>query len=289
VSIQKGVTPDAISKLDGKRTLHVYADLFRPETARDIPTDAGSRSGQGNGRPGESRAARETTPVPTASLLDLPRVMTPLEIADHLEKNLFPRLQREFPTTELSFGGEIAETRESGSDFIIAIAIVVVIIFVILALTFNSLLKPFLILAAIPFGVVGVILTLQVHGILMYSFFTVVGALGLAGVVVNDSIVLVDKLEREYDDPAHGSTPREKVASITKTRLRAVLLTTVTTVAALLPTAYGIFGYDSMLSDMMLVMAWGLIFGTVITLILVPSLYCLVKEIQEIVRRKSNG
>jgi multidrug efflux pump subunit AcrB len=98
--------------------------------------------------------------------------------------------------------------------------------------------------------------------------------------VVNDSIVLLDKLEKEYNDPKHGDTPIQRVANITKTRLRAVLLTTITTVAGLLPTAYGVFGYDSMLSEMMLTLAWGLVFGTIITLVLVPAIYCTAKELR---------
>ncbi|MFW5863028.1 MAG: hypothetical protein ACOCWZ_12350, partial [Spirochaetota bacterium] len=69
------------------------------------------------------------------------------------------------------------------------------------------------------------------------------------------------------------------IASISATRLRAVLLTTVTTVAGLFPTAYGIAGYDSMLAEMMLALSWGLIFGSVITLMLVPSIFSLEKQV----------
>jgi multidrug efflux pump subunit AcrB len=139
---------------------------------------------------------------------------------------------------------------------------------------------------AIPVGGVGIIIFLQLHGIMVYGFFSVIGALGLAGVVVNDSIILLAKLEKEYPKRVNQRKPHEIIADISKTRLRAVLLTTITTVAGLLPTAYGFFGYDSMLADMMLTMAWGLIFGTVITLLLVPSLYCTMKEtIQKIKNR----
>ena len=113
---------------------------------------------------------------------------------------------------------------------------------------------------------------------MIYGFFSAIGALGLAGVVVNDSIILLAKLEEEYPRRSNQGKPNEVIADISKTRLRAVLLTTITTVAGLLPTAYGLFGYDSMLADMMLTMAWGLIFGTMITLLLVPSLYCTMKE-----------
>jgi multidrug efflux pump subunit AcrB len=288
VTVTKNTTPNTIIKLNGKRVLHVFADLTGEAAEQGTAGLAANKNKQAQ-RPGSDNALSATKSSLTAAdpvsltpgeKLNLPPKMTPLEIAEHLEKNLFPGLLRKYPSTEVSFGGEIADTREAGGDFEYAIIIAILIIYVILALTLNSLSKPFLILLAVPFGCVGIILTLQIHGILIYGFFSAIGALGLAGVVVNDSIVLLDKLEKEYDNPKHGSTPRQRVANITKTRLRAVLLTTITTVAGLLPTAYGIFGYDSMLSEMMLVLAWGLVFGTVITLILVPFIYCSLKELK---------
>jgi multidrug efflux pump subunit AcrB len=322
VHVIRNTTPNTIIKLDGKRVLHVYADMAGRETGEDQyrPRTNGSNGNKKAGAPasGTTPAAKAdsttgavlaagdistapaagsilaaktdpadpATPETTAPAaeglppLNIPQRMTPLEIAEHLEKNLFPALMQHYPTTDISFGGEIQDTRESGGDFYFAIIIAVLLIYVILALTLNSIFKPFIILLAIPFGCVGIILALQIHGLLIYGFFSAVGALGLAGVVVNDSIVLLDKLEKEYNDPKHGDTPIQRVANITKTRLRAVLLTTITTVAGLLPTAYGVFGYDSMLSEMMLTLAWGLVFGTIITLVLVPAIYCTAKELR---------
>lgn len=97
----------------------------------------------------------------------------------------------------------------------------------------------------------------------------------MIGVVINDSIVLVDKLENEIDTSLSGENLLQKISSVTATRLRAIVVTTLTTVAGLLPTAYGIGGYDSMLAEMMLSMAWGLLFGMLITLLLVPCIYSL--------------
>ncbi len=130
----------------------------------------------------------------------------------------------------------------------------------------------------VPFGAAGVVYALYMHGITLYGFFSAIGLIGLSGVVINDAIVMIVKLERELDNKT-GITIKN-IADVARTRLRAVFLTTITTVAGLLPTAYGVAGYDSMLSDMMLVMAWGLIFGTVITLILIPMLYLSIVKIQ---------
>ena len=109
------------------------------------------------------------------------------------------------------------------------------------------------------------------HGMLTYGFFAVVGTLGMTGVVINDAIVMIDLLESEVNksmplDFAH-------VSRVCTTRLRPIILTSLTTVAGIFPTAYGIAGYDSILAEMMLAMGWGLIFGTLITLVLVPCLY----------------
>jgi multidrug efflux pump subunit AcrB len=111
-----------------------------------------------------------------------------------------------------------------------------------------------------------------------YGFFGIVGALGLSGVVVNDTIILLNKLDGSYSGFKDIFSTRAEIAQITSTRLRAVVLTTLTTVAGLIPTAYGFTGYDSMLAEMMLALAWGLVFGTLITLVLIPSVYCFQKQ-----------
>ncbi|MBN2440543.1 MAG: efflux RND transporter permease subunit [Spirochaetales bacterium] len=302
VTVEKDLKADSIQKLGGKQTLHVYADLYQPpvvnkeqpgndpeksfentktDTSKVDKDSTGSGEGGDAGKNKWARQKEKKEPGVTMTMLDLPLKMTPIEIAEHLETNLFPRLMQKHPTTEISFSGEIQDTRESSKDFSYAIIFTVVFIYMILALTLNSLSKPFIILLAIPFGCVGIIFTLNLHGMMVYGFFSVIGALGLAGVIVNDSIVLLTKLDREYKNPEFGAAPVEKVANIAKTRLRAVLLTTFTTVAGLLPTAYGVFGYDSMLAEMMLTMAWGLMFGTIITLVLVPSIYCTAMQVGE--------
>ena len=199
--------------------------------------------------------------------------LTPLEAADALEREVFPGLLAASPTSLLRFTGEVEDTRRSEGRFGLSIAVVLLLIFALLALLFNSLLKPVLILFSIPFGVVGVILAFHAHGMHQYGFFGMVGVLGLMGVVINDSIVMLVRLGEDASGRDGPAEIRRSVAEASKTRLRAVLLTTLTTVAGLFPTAYGVLGYDAMLSEMMLAMGWGLLFGSMITLLLVPALY----------------
>lgn len=203
--------------------------------------------------------------------------LTPLEIAGDFEQKIFPEVIAVQPSTTLSFTGEVFDTRESKKDFKNATILVVLLIFVVLALTFNSLSRSLIIMLAIPFGIVGVVLAFWLHGKVLFGFFAAIGALGLAGVVINDSIIMLTKLDREFGKPARERV-NEQIARIAQTRLRAVILTTLTTVAGVMPTAYGLAGYDAMLAEMMLALAWGLIFGTLITLLLVPCMYSLIKR-----------
>jgi multidrug efflux pump subunit AcrB len=152
-----------------------------------------------------------------------------------------------------------------------AIIMVLVLIYLVLAVLFDSLTKPFVIMLAIPFGVIGVALAFWLHGKVLFGFFAAIGTLGMIGVVINDSIIMLDKLEHEFNP--HEGDRNTQIAGIAQTRLRAVVLTTLTTVAGVLPTAYGLAGYDAMLAEMMLALAWGLCFGTLITLILIPCVY----------------
>jgi len=182
----------------------------------------------------------------------------------------------------LNFDGEVADTRESRNDLRNAVVMVVFLIFAILVILFNSITRPLMIMLAIPFGMVGVILAFWLHGQTLFGFFAAIGALGMAGVVINDAIIMLTKLDQEYDNPMNEiNTRNEKIARIAQTRLKAVILTTLTTVVGVLPTAYGIAGYDSMLAEMMLAMAWGLLFGSIITLLLIPCMYSFIQDMQQ--------
>ena len=198
---------------------------------------------------------------------------TPLEIAEYFEDKVFGDITSKYPSTILEFAGEVKDTRESQKDFTIAIIMAICLIYVILTILFNSLFKSLVIMIAIPFGIVGIILAFWLHGISVYGFFAVIGALGLSGVVVNDAIIMLVKLDTDFNTSLSREHIKLQIASIAKTRLRAVILTTLTTVVGIIPTAYGWAGYDAMLAQMMLALAWGLIFGTTITLILIPCMY----------------
>ncbi|MBL6723126.1 MAG: efflux RND transporter permease subunit [Candidatus Margulisbacteria bacterium] len=203
---------------------------------------------------------------------------SPLEIAATLERDTFPALVSQFPNAALSFDGEVVDTRASKSDLRMGIIAAIVFIYFVLALLFESLTKPFRIMVIIPFGIIGVILAFYMHQKFEFGFYSAIGTLGMLGVVVNDAIIMLNKLDTQT---THSPTTTD-TANTAKTRLRAVLLTTFTTVAGVVPTAYGIGGTDTMLSDMMLSLAWGLLFGSLITLVLMPCIFQIEQDVRRI-------
>jgi multidrug efflux pump subunit AcrB len=209
---------------------------------------------------------------------------TPVDFANYHENETFSKILKDYPSAVLSFIGEVKDTRESRGDFATSLVMVVCLIYFILVVMFNSLGAPLLIMGIVPFGLSGVVYILLLHGMTVYGFFAAVGALGMIGVVVNDAIIMVTKLERELDlMEAKAFSP---IARICATRLRPIVVTTLTTVAGVLPTAYGVAGYDSMLAEMMLTMGWGLFIATGVTLLLIPCIYSYFHDIRLFILNK---
>ena len=205
---------------------------------------------------------------------------TPLDIARYIESNVFPEIIRNIPGVILSFDGEIVDSREGKQEFIFSFLIAILGIYFILTMLFGSLLKPLRILFILPFGIVSVVMVFLFIGKSTIGFFGLIGILGMLGVVINDAIVLYVRLDRYQ-----SSKTKSQIPSVSATRLRAILLTTITTVVGVMPTAYGIGGYDAMLSEMMLSLGWGLIGGMLVTLILVPTAYACERDVKCFVKR----
>jgi multidrug efflux pump subunit AcrB len=209
-------------------------------------------------------------------------VTTPLAVIMPMFQAL--NLDENWPDMTVRAGGEAEESMESLRNLAFTFIIAFVGIYFLLILLFNSFTQPFLVLAAIPFGIVGVIFALAIHGEPL-SFIAIIGTIGLAGVVVNDSLVLVNHLNELKRDRT-DLTLRELVALGTANRLRAIILTSLTTVAGVLPLAYGIGGTDYFISPMALALGYGLVFSTPLTLVLVPCLYMVWQDIGRVFRRK---
>jgi multidrug efflux pump subunit AcrB len=131
---------------------------------------------------------------------------------------------------------------------------------------------------------VGVIFVFFLHG-KPFGFMSIMGAVGLAGVAVNDAIVLVEFINELRKQ---GTPRRESIIKGCKLRLRPVILTTITTVCGLIPVAYGWGGSDPIIKPMALALAWGLVFATFSTLLFIPCLYAIIDDIRNIVCRTAS-
>ncbi|MFC1669218.1 efflux RND transporter permease subunit [Spirochaetota bacterium] len=198
--------------------------------------------------------------------------ITSVEINKLIRKK-FEKKATGIPGFRMKFGGQEEEMQESMEGFYFAFFVVIISIYFILVVLFNSFLQPVLIMSVIPFAVMSVFLTLMLHN-LPLTFVSLLGMLGLIGVVVNDTIVMVRHLNEECR--AHG-TGFEVIANGAVHRFRPVILTTLTTFAGLLPTSYGIGGDIPDIRPMVLTMAWGLVFSTAVTLIFLPMLFSYIK------------
>ena len=173
---------------------------------------------------------------------------------------------------KVHYGGEAEKNAESFKGLAFSFLFALVAIFFLLAIQFNNLGYPLIVMLAIPFGAVGVILSFYVHDILWkpmpLSFFATMGMVALMGVVVNSSMILLVFIQRSREQ---GIGMIESILLAGRRRLRAVVLTAATTVVGLLPTAYGWGGTDPFVAPMALALSWGLAFATLITLIVIPA------------------
>jgi multidrug efflux pump subunit AcrB len=222
------------------------------------------------------RDGRRTATVTAQFLPGAP--WTALSFADYAERELIPRFA-DRPGIEVTVGGEAVETRKTTGDLGAAAMLAFAGITLVIALMLGSFLEAAFVVAIIPFAIAGVILVFFLHREPL-SMFAMMGGIGLAGVVVNASIVMVDAVHRRIagiDDPAKR---HEALVEAVVGRLRPIVVTTLTTLAGVIPMAYGIGGYDAVVAPMSLALGWGLVLSTLVTLLLVPALYTLAGDLR---------
>ena len=202
-----------------------------------------------------------------------------VEVNNQVLKRIRPIAKRN-PGYDIVAGGEYEDTQESLNDLGLSALVALLGIGMILVLLFGNLRAPRVIMSAIPLGFIGVSLAFFLHRMtfqpdLTFSFLATMGIVGLAGVVVNDSIVMLDFIQKLRNS---GIAKMDAIIGGCLSRLRPVLLTTLTTTLGLLPTAYGIGGDDPFLRPMALALSWGLAFASMITLFVTPIYYAIWEE-----------
>ncbi len=180
-------------------------------------------------------------------------------------------LKKQYPTVKIKTGGGEKKRLDTLKDTMKLYILALIIIFMIISLLFGSILYPFLVFSTIPMGLVGVIWALKLHG-QPFSLMGIIGIVGLSGVVVNISIILMKYLQ---DRLREGVDFKEAIIQSGVRRLRPIIITTITTLIGLAPTIYGIGGVDTFVQPLALVLGWGLFGATVLSLSALPAIISL--------------
>ena len=192
-------------------------------------------------------------------------------------KTHYAQIRDRYPGASLVFGGEYEDTQRSFDSLTKAFGLSVLIIYLILATQFNSYVQPLIVLSAVMFAVIGIVFG-KLFTQTLFTINSFIAVVGVTGVVVNDSLVLLDFLNRAYRD---GRTRAEAIREAVRTRLRPIVLTTLTTVLGLLPMAIGIPSYSLIWGAMASTFVTGLATATFLTLFIIPVFWDLLTERQE--------
>ncbi len=194
-----------------------------------------------------------------------------------LNSTLLPELVREYPGLSHGYQGRQADMKESMQSLIGGFVLSMMAIYFLLAVPFRSYSQPLIVMVAIPFGIVGAVLGHLLMGYNL-SLMSMMGIVALAGVVVNDSLVLIDYANRQRLEGI-GAVDAIQIAGLR--RFRPIILTTLTTFGGLAPMIFETSRQARFMIPMALSLGFGILFATIITLILVPCLYLLIEDVHQ--------
>lgn len=198
---------------------------------------------------------------------------TSVEVNRLIEKK-FRAIEKQYPGYTITYAGEAQETAESLRSLFRAFIAAAILIFIILLVTFGSITQTFIVMLAIPFGLVGVVLGFTILGE-PFTFLAMLGIVGLSGIVVDTGILLFIFINQSR---GRDEALKDSIIEGCRVRLRPIFLTTVTTFLGVLPAAYGIGGSDPFIRPMALAINWGLVVSMFFTLYAMPCLYFLAEH-----------
>ncbi|WP_278405477.1 efflux RND transporter permease subunit [Pseudoalteromonas ruthenica] len=210
-----------------------------------------------------------------------PNQAEPFTIAREIRDEYLPALLKNYPGVQSKVAGRVQEEMESVAEQIRDLVLSLMIIFALLAIPLRSYTQPLLIMSVIPFGVVGAVYGHVFMGMTMssLSFF---GIIAVAGVVVNDSLVMVDFVNKAR---AQGIAIKDAVVEAGCKRFRAILLTSITTFIGLIPIITETSLQAQIVIPMAVSLAFGVLFATVITLVLIPCQYVALEDAKRLMRK----
>jgi multidrug efflux pump subunit AcrB len=217
--------------------------------------------------------------------VDIPGGYNANEIVEKYQEQVLDEIPRKFPGVRYSFEGEQSDQRDSIREMTIGFYGALLLMYVLMAIPLKSYVQPLIVMSVIPFGMVGAIAGHVFMGLNM-SIMSMCGIVALAGVVVNDSLVLVDYVNRHRGD---GRTILEAARDAGARRFRPILLTSLTTFAGLMPMLLEDDMQAKFLIPMAVSLGFGILFATAITLILVPSLYVILEDLRGLFGRRNKA
>lgn len=196
-------------------------------------------------------------------------------VLEAMQTEVLPQLRRDFPGITWSFEGSQADMRESTSTLWGGFMLAMLVIYALLAVAFGSYVQPVIVMGAIPFGIVGAVIG---HIILGYdlSLVSLMGVIALSGVVLNDSLIMIDHANRNRSSSTVSALDAIHEAGLR--RFRPILLTTLTTFGGLTPIILETSVQAYQLIPMAISLGFGIVFATAIILIIVPCLYMILED-----------
>lgn len=199
------------------------------------------------------------------------------QITASMQQALMPKLAEEYPNLRVLWEGQQEQTNESMSSMAYGLIAVMIGMYLLFTIEFKSYLQPLLVLSIIPFGACGAIFGHVIQG-LPFTLFSIYGLVALSGIVVNDSIVLIDFINRRVAD---GLSVHDAIIDAGRRRCRPVLLTSLTTIGGMLPILMETSRQAQVLIPMATSLSFGLIFGTALVLILAPVSYFIMAKVTQ--------
>ncbi|MEM1091930.1 MAG: efflux RND transporter permease subunit [Pseudomonadota bacterium] len=204
-----------------------------------------------------------------------PVVTEPRAVIADVGRTIIPNILARYPGLEYKLSGSSLEEQEAQRDILVAGLAALFLIYALIAVPLRSYSQPLVIMSVIPFGFVGAVIGHLIMGEAI-SLFSMFGLIALAGVVVNDSLIMIDFVNKAR---LEGQSPVDAVIESGKARFRAIILTSLTTAAGLMPILLETSTQAQFLIPMAISLSFGILFATVITLILVPCMYLLQNDL----------
>jgi multidrug efflux pump subunit AcrB len=246
---------------------------IRTREGDEVPLDEVARIDHGHAYSTVQRVDRKRV-ITVSSDLDQ-EVANAAEIVADLKANFLPELERRYPGVSFSMEGEEKRRVESMDSLWRGYILALMGMYLLLATQFRSYIQPVAIMLAIPFGLVGAVIGHLLLG-LDVTLMSLFGIVALSGIVVNDSLILIDFINRAIRE---GVPMDEAVEASGKARFRPVILTSLTTIAGLMPLLLERSFQAQFLIPMAVSICFGLLVATGLTLLLVPALYLIIKDV----------